>query len=381
MSLIDIRELLAAGVHYGHKTQRWNPKMARYLYGSRNEIHIFDLRQTVRSLDEVSTFLWDLVRGGGSIVFVGTKRQARDAVREAANSCGQYYVMERWLGGTLTNFQTIKLRLGKLQELRALHEEGAFEGLSKRDARIQMIELDRLERKMGGIAGMSEIPQAVFVVDPKRESIAVKEAITLGIPVIGLVDSNCDPTGVDYVIPGNDDSIRSLNLILGRLSESLNIAFEQYEAERLEKEKKDRAERERQDRVRRESARKQAESKKSEAEVADPKNTKSTADVAPGAKDLSGQDGNKNGAMATSSTQQTHSTNSRVQDSDKKICDTKPAAKKVTKAKVKSQARGKAKGKSKTKAKTKSEAKRNSPPKSDAVKNEQSDVANQKEGQ
>lgn len=394
MSLIEIRELLAAGVHYGHKTQRWNPKMARYLYGARNEIHIFDLQQTVRSLDEVSTFLWDLVRGGGSIVFVGTKRQARDAVREAANACGQYYVMERWLGGTLTNFQTIKLRIQKLRELRALQEEGAFDSLSKRDARIQMIELDRLERKMGGIAGMGEVPQAVFIIDPKREAIAVKEAAALGIPVIGLVDSNCDPTGVDYVIPGNDDSIRSLNLILGRLAESLNVAFEQYETERLETEQQERVKRERQEQLRRESAKKQAKplksgkggaNSKSKRQVSDGNgeaaNTKSATSGASQTKTRPQQTEKQSGVQAPSS-DKASSPRPQLEQPSKSPAQANAKSAKAASASSKSRAKTKPKAKAnvKAKAKTKTKANTNAEPKGPVVKEPKApDNTNQKD--
>ena len=259
LPLIEMRELLSAGVHFGHKTPRWNPKMRRYIFGARNGIHIIDLQHTVRAIDEANAILVHIVQNGGRVVFVGTKRQARDAVQDAAEQSGQFYVNQRWLGGTLTNFQTIKLRLQRLRELRALHADGAFDELSKRDMHTQLVELQRLERKMGGLATMTELPDVLFLVDPRREHIAVNEARVLGIPVVALVDTNCDPDDVDLPIPGNDDSIRSNRLILGRLAENVSEAFELYETQRIEREEKERVEREHQEQARREIARKRQE--------------------------------------------------------------------------------------------------------------------------
>jgi small subunit ribosomal protein S2 len=254
-----MRELLSAGVHFGHKTQRWNPKMRRFIFGARNGIHIIDLQHTVRAIDEANAILVHIVQNGGRVIFVGTKRQARDAVQAAAEQSGQFYVNQRWLGGTLTNFQTIKHRLQRLRELRALHLDGAFESLSKRDMQKQLVELQRLERKMGGLATMAELPDVLFLIDPRREHIAVNEARVLGIPVVALVDTNCDPDEVDLPIPGNDDSIRSNRLILGKVAENVAEAFELYETQRIEREEKERVERERQEQARREMARKRQE--------------------------------------------------------------------------------------------------------------------------
>ncbi len=231
LPLIDIRELLAAGVHFGHKTQRWDPSMRRFIFGARNGIHIIDLQHTVRAIDEADAILVHLVQNGGRVIFVGTKRQARDAVREAADNSAQYYVNQRWLGGTLTNFQTIKHRLQRLRELRVLHADGAFD----------------------------ELPDVLFLIDPRREYIAVNEARVLGIPVVALVDTNCNPDDVDLPIPGNDDSIRSIRLILERISQNVAAAFEQYETVRIERETAERIEHERQEKARREVALKRQE--------------------------------------------------------------------------------------------------------------------------
>jgi small subunit ribosomal protein S2 len=259
LPLLEMRELLSAGVHFGHKTQRWNPKMRRFIFGARNGIHIIDLQHTVRAIDEANAILVHIVQNGGRVIFVGTKRQARDAVQAAAEQSGQFYVNQRWLGGTLTNFQTIKQRLQRLRELRALHLDGAFESLSKRDMQKQLVELARLERKMGGLATMAELPDVLFLIDPRREHIAVNEARVLGIPVVALVDTNCDPDEVDLPIPGNDDSIRSNRLILGKLAENVSEAFEIYETQRIEREEQERVEREQQEQARREVARKRQE--------------------------------------------------------------------------------------------------------------------------
>ena len=249
-----MQELLEAGVHFGHKTQRWNPKMRRFIFGVRNEIHIFDLQHTVRGLDEATEFLAEIVGAGGRIIYVGTKRQAKDTILASAEESGQFAVTERWLGGTLTNFETIKTRLQRLRELRSRAEAGEFEGLTKRDAQVLNIEKTRLERKMGGIANMTALPQAIVVVDPRREHIAVHEAKVLGIPVIALTDSNCDPDDVDIIIPGNDDSIRSVRLVLGTISSTVADAYQAFESQRAEQEEIERAERERLERVRREMA-------------------------------------------------------------------------------------------------------------------------------
>lgn len=268
MAVVTMNELLDAGVHFGHKTQRWNPKMRPYIFGVRNEIHIFDLQHTVRAMENATAFLTDTVSSGGRIIYVGTKRQAKDTIRACASDSGQYYVTERWLGGTLTNFETIKQRLQRLRELRSRAEAGELDALSKRDAHLLNIEMARLERKMGGIANMTARPEALVVVDPRRESIAVREAQILGIPVVALTDSNCDPDDVEIVIPGNDDSIRSIRLILGLISDTVQEAFESYESHRAEREDIERAERERLERVRREMAIKRQGAAESERDAA-----------------------------------------------------------------------------------------------------------------
>ena len=257
MASVTMQDLLEAGVHFGHKTQRWNPKMRRFIFGIRNEIHIFDLQHTVTGLREATEFLSEIVSGGGRIIYVGTKRQAKDTIVACAEESGQFAVTERWLGGTLTNFETIKTRLQRLRELRSRAEAGEFDALTKRDAHVLNIEKTRLERKMGGIANMTALPEAIVVVDPRREHIAVHEAKVLGIPVIALTDSNCDPDDVDIIIPGNDDSIRSVRLVLGTISSTVAEAYETFESQRAEKEEIERAERERLERVRREMALKQ----------------------------------------------------------------------------------------------------------------------------
>ncbi len=256
MSVLTMEDLLANGVHFGHKTRRWNPRMARFIYGARNEIHIFDLRETIKAIDQAHAYLSSLVARGGRIIFVGTKRQARNATEQIANETGQFYVIERWLGGTLTNFDTIKLRLQRLRELRIQEADGAFDDLAKRDRRRREIALERLERKMGGIAHLAELPHALVVVDPNREANAVREARGLGIPVVALVDSNCDPDTVDLAIPGNDDSLRSVGLVLGALASGITPAWQAYESARVEREHRERAERERQEQIRRDLARK-----------------------------------------------------------------------------------------------------------------------------
>ena len=256
MPVVAMEELLANGVHFGHKTRRWNPRMARFIYGARNEIHIFDLRETVKAIDQAHAYLSAVVSRGGRVIFVGTKRQARDATKSIAQTTGQFYVIERWLGGTLTNFETIKHRLQTLRELRIREADGAFDALPKRERRRREIELERLERKMGGIAHLTELPQALVVVDPNREANAVREARALGIPVVALVDSNCDPDTVDLPIPGNDDSLRSVGLVLNTLGSGIQPAWEAYESARVEREQRERQERERQDQIRRDLARK-----------------------------------------------------------------------------------------------------------------------------
>ena len=237
---IGIKELLEAGVHFGHQTRRWNPKMRRFIYGERGGIHIIDLQKTERLLHRAQEFAGELAGRGGTILFVGTKKQARDTVREAAESCGMPYVNQRWLGGLLTNFQTISKRIKRLHELRDWTESGTMDLLPVRERLAAMAERDKLEINLGGVADMQRPPDAMFVVDLKTEAIAVREAERLRIPIIGLVDTNCDPDPVDYVIPGNDDAIRSCRLIIDAIADVVSERATRFRAEeeaaRLERE-------------------------------------------------------------------------------------------------------------------------------------------------
>jgi len=208
-----MKQLLEAGVHFGHQTRRWNPKMKRFLYGERNGIYIIDLHQTLTRIDAAYSFVRDLVARGGTILFVGTKKQTQDPIAEYSTSCGMPYVNERWLGGMLTNFETISGRVRKLTELEAARNSGEFDALPKKEALLLSRELEKLERNLGGIRRLSRLPEAIFVIDTKKEHIAVTEANKLGLPVIAVVDSNCDPDVIDFVIPGNDDAIRSGRLM------------------------------------------------------------------------------------------------------------------------------------------------------------------------
>ncbi len=216
-----MKQLLEAGVHFGHQTRRWNPKMASYIYMERNGIYIIDLQQTVKKFAETYEFVKQIVAEGKSILFVGTKKQAHETIREEATRCGMFYVNQRWLGGMLTNFRTIRQRVYRLKELEKMQEEGAFEVLPKKEVARLKAELERLERFLSGIKDMNELPGAVYVVDPRKERIAVAEARKLGIPVIGIVDTNCDPDEIDYVIPGNDDAIRAIKLISSRIADAV----------------------------------------------------------------------------------------------------------------------------------------------------------------
>jgi small subunit ribosomal protein S2 len=216
-----MKELLEAGVHFGHQTRRWNPKMKRYIYGARNGIYIIDLHQTLRLYEEAANFIQRAAENGGVILFVGTKKQAQDAVQEAATRCRMYYVNQRWLGGMLTNFQTIRKRIERLRFLERMELEGKYAGLTKKEAARLVDERIKLERNLSGIRDMPKLPAAIFVVDTKKEHLAVKEARKLGIPVIAIVDTNCDPDEVDVVIPGNDDAIRAIKLICGKLAEAV----------------------------------------------------------------------------------------------------------------------------------------------------------------
>ena len=213
MAVVAMKQLLEAGVHFGHQTRRWDPKMAEYIFQARNGIHIIDLQKTSKKLDEAYAFLKEQAEEGKTVLFVGTKKQAQECVKEAAEKCGMYYVDQRWLGGMLTNFDTIRARVQRLKDLEAMQEDGTFDVLPKKEVILLKKEMEKLERNLGGIKEMDKIPGVIFLVDPKKERIAVLEAKKLKIPVIGLVDTNCNPEEVDYAIPGNDDAIRAVKLI------------------------------------------------------------------------------------------------------------------------------------------------------------------------
>ncbi|NMC81849.1 MAG: 30S ribosomal protein S2 [Armatimonadetes bacterium] len=221
MSATTMKELLEAGVHFGHQTKRWNPKMKRYIYGGRNGIYIIDLHQTLRLFDEAVQFIQGIVENGGHLLFVGTKKQAQDAIKEAAQQCGQYYVNQRWLGGMLTNWPTIRLRINHLRELKRMEEDGTIAKLTKKEGLKLAEERDRLECFFGGIKDMPGLPDVVFVVDLKKEALAIHEARLLNIPIVAVVDTNCDPDLVDYVVPGNDDAIRAIKLFCTKIAESI----------------------------------------------------------------------------------------------------------------------------------------------------------------
>ncbi len=221
MAVISMKQLLEAGVHFGHQTRRWNPKMAPYIFTERNGIYIIDLQKTVKKIDEAYTFMKEVAATGRPILFVGTKKQAQQAIEDEAKRCGQYFVSERWLGGMMTNHKTIGTRIKRLYEIQEMEANGTFEKLSKKEVSKLQLELEKLEKYLGGIKEMKGMPGALFIVDPKKEKIAVKEARTLGIPIIGIVDTNCDPDDVDYVIPANDDAIRAVKLIAGRMADAV----------------------------------------------------------------------------------------------------------------------------------------------------------------
>ena len=221
MSVISMKQLLEAGVHFGHQTRRWNPKMAEYIYTERNGIYIIDLQKSVGKVDEAYYAIKDIVANGGKILFVGTKKQAQDSVKTEAERCGMFYVNERWLGGMLTNFKTIQSRIAKLKSIEKMSVDGTFDVLPKKEVVNIKKEWDKLEKNLGGIKEMKEIPDAIFVVDPKKERICVQEAHSLGIPLIGIADTNCDPEELDYVIPGNDDAIRAVKLIVAKMADAV----------------------------------------------------------------------------------------------------------------------------------------------------------------
>ena len=221
MSVVSMKQLLEAGVHFGHQTRRWNPKMAEYIFTERNGIYIIDLQKTVKKLEEAYMFVRDLAAEGEEVLFVGTKKQAQESIKEEAARCGMPYVNARWLGGMLTNFVTIKRRIKRLGQLKAMKEDGTFDLLTKKEAAKLDLEIEKLEKYMGGITEMKKQPAAMFIVDPRKERIAVAEAKKLGIPIIAIVDTNCDPDEIDYVIPGNDDAIRAVKLIAGAMADAV----------------------------------------------------------------------------------------------------------------------------------------------------------------
>lgn len=221
MAVITMKQLLESGVHFGHQTRRWNPKMAPYIFTERNGIYIIDLQKTVRKIEEAYKFVKDLAEAGGTVLFVGTKKQAHNTVREEAERCGMFYVNERWLGGMLTNFETIKSRIRRLKELEQMEEDGSFDLLPKKEVLQLRKEHEKLQRYLGGIREMKRIPDAVFIIDPRKERIAVNEARKLGIPIVAIVDTNCDPDEIDYVIPGNDDAIRAVRLLTGKIADAV----------------------------------------------------------------------------------------------------------------------------------------------------------------
>lgn len=220
-NIISMKSLLEAGVHFGHQTRRWNPKMSRYIFAERNGIYIIDLQKTVRKFEEAYRAMSDIASEGGDILFVGTKKQAQEAIREEASRCGMYHVTERWLGGMLTNFKTIKSRIARLKELEVMEEDGTFDFLPKKEVLQLRAEKEKLNKNVGGIKEMKRLPSALFVVDTKKESIAIKEARSLGIPIIAIVDTNCDPDEIDYVIPGNDDAIRAVKLVASKMADAI----------------------------------------------------------------------------------------------------------------------------------------------------------------
>ena len=221
MSVISIKQLLEAGVHFGHQTRRWNPKMAEYIFTERNGIYIIDLAKTVKKLEEAYLFVREIAAEGGEILFVGTKKQAQSSVKEEAERCGMPFVNARWLGGMLTNFNTIQKRIKRLAQLKAMEADGTFDLLPKKEVTKLNLEIEKLEKFMGGITEMKKQPAAMFIVDPRKEKIAVLEAHKLGIPIVAIVDTNCDPDEVDYVIPGNDDAIRAVKLIAGAMADAV----------------------------------------------------------------------------------------------------------------------------------------------------------------
>ncbi|WP_312560160.1 30S ribosomal protein S2 [Anaerospora sp.] len=221
MSVISMKQLLEAGVHFGHQTRSWNPKMATYIFTERNGIYIIDLQKTVKKVEEAYNFVRDLAAEGQTLLFVGTKKQAQEAVKEEAQRCEMFFVNERWLGGMLTNFQTIQKRISRLRELEDMEAKGTFDVLPKKEVITLRHEMDRLQKFLGGIKNMNKLPGALFVIDPRKERIAIAEARKLGIPIVAIVDTNCDPDEIDYVIPGNDDAIRAVKLLTAKVADAI----------------------------------------------------------------------------------------------------------------------------------------------------------------
>ena len=228
MAVVSMKQLLEAGVHFGHQTRRWNPKMAPYIYTERNGIYIIDLQKTVKKLEEAYNFVRDISANGGNVLFVGTKKQAQDAIKEEAARCGGYYVNARWLGGMLTNFRTMRTRIDRLAQLRKMEEDGTFAMLPKKEVIKHQAEIEKLEKYLGGVKEMKKLPAALFIVDPRKERNAIAEARKLNIPIVAIVDTNCDPDEIDYVIPGNDDAIRAIRLIASAMA---NAAIEGRQGE------------------------------------------------------------------------------------------------------------------------------------------------------
>lgn len=221
MSVISMKQLLEAGVHFGHQTRRWNPKMAEYIFAERNGIYIIDLQKTVKKIDTAYNAVSEIISAGGTILFVGTKKQAQDSIKEEAERCNMFYVNERWLGGMLTNFKTIQKRVDRLKKLELMEQDGSLDTLTKKEVSKLMHEKAKLDRNLGGIKSMDRVPDVLFIVDPRKEHIAIQEARNLGIPIVAIVDTNCDPDEVDYVIPGNDDAIRAVKLIAGKIANAV----------------------------------------------------------------------------------------------------------------------------------------------------------------
>ena len=221
MGVVSMKQLLEAGVHFGHQTRRWNPKMARYIFTERNGIYIIDLQKTVKKLEEAYMFVRDVAANGDSVLFVGTKKQAGESIKEEAERAGAHYVNARWLGGMLTNFKTIRQRIQRLEQLRKMQEDGTFDRLPKKEVGKLELEIEKLEKYLGGIKTMNKLPGALFIVDPRKERIAVAEAKKLGIPIVAIVDTNCDPDEIDYVIPGTDDAIRAVKLIASTMADAI----------------------------------------------------------------------------------------------------------------------------------------------------------------